>query len=130
MAEEMVSVWVPEVAPLSTWMTPPLDRSRLPPLSVYLKAVLLPVKVMPPMLRFASTVTIRSAVRVKPKVATSVLVVPEVAPGAAVTQLPGVTQLPAASAFHESLAARTGKGARAKVHAATSASAVRDLLDI
>ena len=61
---------------------------------------------MPPMLRLASTVTVRPVVSVKPNVAMSVLVVDDVEPGMeSLSQLPAVDQLPALLMFHEPSAA-------------------------
>ncbi len=59
------------------------------------------------MLRLASTVTVRAAVSVKPKVAMSVEFVSVVDPGISTppSQFVAVLQFPAASTFHELLAA-------------------------
>ena len=63
------------------------------------------------MLRFAPTVTVRLVVCVSEKVALSVLVLPEVAPGTPLVQLPAVLQVPFTVAFHE-LSAASAEGAR------------------
>ena len=86
------------------WITPPFVSRRLPLERVNPKLDVLP-KVMPPMLRLASTVTVRAAVSVLEKVAMSVLFRIEVEPGTPAVQLPAVLQLPAASTFHEESAA-------------------------
>lgn len=96
-AVEIVSTWFP--LPATVCMTPPLLSRRLPLLRVYLKADVLE-KVIPPMLRLLSTVTMRSAPRVKSNAAISGLSVREVEPGVLLSnQLPAVAQLPLASTF-------------------------------
>ena len=61
------------------------------------------------MLRSASTVTMRPAVSVTPKVAMSVLSSATVEPGMLPrAQFAELFQLPATSVFHESLVAKTG----------------------
>ena len=90
-------------------MTPPLDRRSEPPLRVYLLDEVLE-KTMPPILRVASTVTMRSAVRPNPNVATSVFVVAKALPSPG-TMLPNhggsaaLAQLPLASVFQKLLPA-------------------------
>jgi hypothetical protein len=64
----MVVVLAP-IAPV-VWMTPPLLRRKGPPLSVYPNVeVFVAPKVIPPIKRLASTVTVRAAVRRLLKVA-------------------------------------------------------------
>ena len=93
----------------TVWITPPLLSSRLPLDKVYraLASVEVLEKVIPPMLRLASTVTTRLLLPVgRPKVAMSVLVVVELEPGMVLlSQLPAVIQLPASLTFQEPSAA-------------------------
>jgi hypothetical protein len=76
------------------------------------------------MLRFASTVIVRAPACVSEKVALSVLVLPEVAPGTPLVQLPAVLQVPFTVAFHELSAARA-QGARTPPAASASNTGIR-----
>jgi len=73
---------------------------------------------MPPMLRLASTVTVRPAVSVKPNVAMSAELVAVVEPGMTLpSQFDDVDQVPALLVFHEPSAARP-RGPSVARHAA------------
>jgi len=87
--------------------------------------------VIPPMFRLASTVTVRCVVelRVKPKVATSVLLVVLVEPGTIDESQGGhrpVARLPFASTFQEPFAAFKAEGAASRASAVAEARSGRE----